>query len=92
MPNVVWSTLRARDGGLPTYMISVLDPAIGGTVFCIDTSRINAEGESPVVEWIEGANASEQNLEPFAADFCDFALKVMNVELEIEAEQKEKAD
>lgn len=89
IPNVVWSTLDARRKGLPPYMVKILDPAVGDMIFCIDTSHVDSTGESPVVEWIEGASFSEQNLEPFAANFADFAVAVMNIELEIEAGQDE---
>jgi len=55
IPNAVWLALRDRiDYGLPKSFIPICDTGLGG-YYVIDVSQINADGDSPVIEFWPGA-------------------------------------
>lgn len=86
IPSAVWCTLEERKHGLPESMIVVLDPGIGDVIYCIDTSRVGADGEMPVIGWIPGLAVSKQPLRPRFPSFADFILSRLSFELELDNE------
>jgi len=51
VPNAIWLTLNERrKRNLPESVIIVGDNGVGGR-YVIDTSKKNADGDSPVVDW-----------------------------------------
>jgi hypothetical protein len=69
VPNGVWVTLTERDSGLPPSLVVV---AVGdGSLFVLDTSRRDSDGESPVLLWRPGQQDTDA-LERVTGDFGEF--------------------
>lgn len=73
-PNVVWVTLEGRRLGLPpTYV--VVEDAGYGPFYCLETSRMNDEGECPVIFYFPQSLAKPEQI---ASDFGEFFLECVH--------------
>ena len=71
VPDGIWLTLNERKTAkLPDSMVIVADNGVGGW-YAIDTSKKNADGDSPVVEWLPNNQPSHV----VASDFGAFLLQ-----------------
>ncbi len=79
---VVWNTLNYRnDFSYPKYLIPIYN--VGeGTIYCLDTSQMNEEGECPVVAWPLGGYEETPVLEVVAEDFGKFFLDMVQRQIE----------
>jgi hypothetical protein len=79
VPDAVWMTLEQRASNqFPTAFICVSETGDGGD-YCIDTSQILADGESPIVEWWPGLPPDAKgNGRIVAEDFGAFLLSRVN--------------
>ncbi|HEV8535000.1 MAG TPA: SMI1/KNR4 family protein [Candidatus Limnocylindria bacterium] len=77
IPDAIWLTLRAREEWpLPASMVAVyFDGATG--YFVLDTSRRDAEAESPVLRWYPGLSSPATAQQVVAPDFGSFLLKTV---------------
>jgi antitoxin YobK len=84
IPNVVWTTLEYnKEFNHPLHLPIVYN--VGeGTLYCLDTSQMNEEGECPVVAWPLGGYEETPVLEIVAPDFGTFFLDLVKRELEIQ--------
>lgn len=74
VPNGVWATLHyRREASLPASFVVLGDDGMG-CIYCLDCSRTDERGESPVVIYDPGQAASEQTPEKVAADFPAYFL------------------
>jgi len=89
VPNIVWSTLQwHRDFNHPLYLPIIYN--VGeGTLYCLDTSQMNDEGECPVVAWPIGGYEETPVLEIVAEDFGKFFLDLIEREIEYKKSQEE---
>jgi hypothetical protein len=80
IPDAIWLTLRAREEWpLPRHFVVVYFD--GGTdYFVLDSSRVRADGEYPIVAWHPGQaiNLAPQEV---ADDFGSFFLRYIRAEL-----------
>jgi len=80
IPNGIWATLRAReDWPLPAPMLVVYNDGMTGYLV-IDSSRVGADGENPVVSWYPGRMFG-RTPESVARDFGSFFLEYIRDEL-----------
>ena len=71
---VVWRTLEERKKNLfPSALIPIYDVG-DGTIYCLDTSQMDEEGECPVVAWPIGGYEQTPILEIVAKNFGEFFL------------------
>jgi len=74
VPDAIWLTLNERnESSLPHALILVGSTGDGG-YYAIDRSRIDTQGESPVVEWWPLESPSTEP-RPIAEDFGQFLLQ-----------------
>lgn len=85
VPNAVWVTLfeRRRQPGLEKLVF--VATVGGGSHYTIDMSRIDREGESPVVVWHPAVGADTRQLEVVAPSFGAFFRDRVVAELEFRA-------
>ena len=79
---VVFSNLNKRTKfNHPKHLIAIED--IGdGSMYCLDTSQMNTEGECPVVVWQIGGYETTPELEVVAEDFGKFFLDMVQRQIE----------
>jgi hypothetical protein len=77
LPNVVFATetLRTSDDFFPADLVVVQDTG-EGDILCLATSRMNADNECPVVQWIPEMSFEEQMFEVINSTFAHFLLAV----------------
>jgi len=76
VPNGIWLSLdERRSSGLPMAYILIYSRG-DGIYFAIDTSRIDPEGENPVVIW-DPFGGSKMSGEVIATDFGAFLLDIL---------------
>ncbi len=86
VPNIVWTTLQwHRDYGHPLYL-PIIHNVGEGTLYCLDTSQMNEEGECPVVAWPLGGYEETPVLEVIAEDFGKFFLDMVEQQIEYKKE------
>jgi hypothetical protein len=74
VPDAVWLTLdERRSSELPKSMIVVESIGDGG-YYAIDRSLVNADGDSPIIEWWPGFPDAAGNRRIVAEDFGSFLL------------------
>ena len=79
---VVWKNIKNRkELNQPKHLI-VLESVGEGTLYCLDTSQMNDEGECPVVAWPLGGYEETPVLEIVAEDFGKFFLDLVEREIE----------
>jgi hypothetical protein len=67
VPNGIWLTLNERKvANLPETLIIIADNGSGGW-YAMDTSKLNIDGDSPVVEWVSNNEPSQFIAEDFGA-------------------------
>lgn len=81
IPNAIWYTLDQRKDGLPESMI-VVGASGYGTLYCLNITQEDPEGEAPVVEWDPGLPSEKQSLLPIASSFAEFAISAIRDGLE----------
>ena len=88
VPNAIWSTLQwHRDFNHPLYLVIIYN--VGeGTLYCLDTSQMNEEGECPVVAWPIGGYEMTPKLEVIAPDFGAFFLDMVKRQIAYKEECK----
>ena len=82
VPNVVWTTLQwNKEFNHPLYLPIIYN--VGeGTLYCLDTSQMNEEGECPLVAWPLGGYEETPVLEIVAEDFGKFFLDMVERQIE----------
>lgn len=72
VPNSIWLTLIERkEIALPKHLVVIQD--IGdGEFLCLDYSKLNKDGEPPVVSFYPGFDLKIQTYEVIANDFLSF--------------------
>jgi hypothetical protein len=83
VPDTVWLTLKSRQANeIPESYIVVGETGYG-PIYAIDVAQRNADGESPVVEWMPGLDAdAEGNGRTIASDFGRFFLELVQEALD----------
>ena len=89
VPNMVWATLkRNRDFDHPLHLLIIYN--VGeGSLYCLDTSQMNEDGECPVVVWPIGGYAQTPVLEVVADDFGAFFLDMVKQQIAYKKESQE---
>lgn len=77
LPHIVWATeaLRASDDFFPGDLVVIQDTG-EGDILCLATSRMNDDGECPVVQWIPEMSFEEQAFERVNTTFAHFLLRL----------------
>ena len=77
LPSVIFATeaLRASDDFFPEDLVVIQDTG-EGDILCLATSRMNDEGECPVVQWIPEMSFEEQAFETVNKTFAGFLLRL----------------
>ncbi len=88
VPSAIWCTSEERKHGLPLWMVVVMNPGIGDVIYCVDTSRVGADGEMPVIVWEPGLPLSRQSLRPLFPSFADFVLSRLALDLELDKDRE----
>ncbi len=74
VPNGIWYTLSERkECDLPLNLLIIYDTG-SDELFCLDYSKLNAQGEPAVVSFFPGFDLNIQKYEIIAKDFGDFLL------------------
>ncbi len=75
IPDAVWVTLRHRTTeNLPPSLI-LIQPTGDGGYYAIDVSRVNPDGDSPIIVWWCGSGQPLERCEVVANDFGAFLLE-----------------
>ena len=81
VPNGIWYTLtERREANLPSNLLVIYHTG-GDEIFCLDFSRLDVNGEPPVVAFVSGVDLKYQNYEVIANDFGDFLLDLVTREI-----------
>ena len=82
IPNGVWHTLSDRiEFNFPQHLFVIANTGFD-EILCLDFSRLNKEGEPPVVVFAINIDNEDQNYEVVSEDFGEYLLQVIETELE----------
>jgi hypothetical protein len=74
IPNAIWLTYVERNKfNLPPYLILIGQSQEG--YYALDTSRNNADGEAPVIDWHNGLDPKKAEI--VAEDFGEFLINIV---------------
>ena len=75
VPDAIWLTLKCRKSYPDAMSYIIVSDTGDGGYYALDISQVNADGESPVVEWWPGATGAIDNGKTIAEDFGAFMLQ-----------------